>query len=221
MGNSGRGSTRRSTKREWWRWSVRAVARSRQLASSIPSATAIRHWVEQADRDEGLGKNGLTMAERREVREVKREPRRVKLRAQRIGKSSGLVPPGEWIDPPRAARFVKRSTSRVSGARDVPPAGALPQAATTRGGSGSCRLVGRARTRCSLSGSSRSTPWAWGAYGAPRVHAELRGRGRAVSVNRVARLMRAGGDRRPESAPEGHDDEAGRSVQIRGRSGGA
>lgn len=32
-----------------------------------------------------------------------------------------------------------------------------------------------------------------GTYGAPRVHAELRARGRAVSVNRIARLMRAAG----------------------------
>ncbi len=32
-----------------------------------------------------------------------------------------------------------------------------------------------------------------GTYGAPRIHAELKARGRLASLNRVARLMRAAG----------------------------
>lgn len=50
-----------------------------------------------------------------------------------------------------------------------------------------------------------------GAYGTPPVQAELRARGRVLEVNRVARRMRGGGRGR-EPAPEGRDDEAGRSV---------
>ena len=76
------------------------------------------------------------------------------------------------------------------------------------------------RTRCRLLGLSPSGYYAWrgrgpsfparenaaltgevleiharsdGTYGAPRIHAELRSRGREVSLNRVARLMRATG----------------------------
>ena len=54
---------------------VRAGRSPDRLAKEFePSATAIRRWVEQADRDEGL-----TTAERKEVRELKRELRQVKL----------------------------------------------------------------------------------------------------------------------------------------------
>ena len=59
---------------------VRAGRSPDHLAKEFePSATAIRRWVEQADRDEGLRKDGPTTAERKEVRELKRELRRVKL----------------------------------------------------------------------------------------------------------------------------------------------
>ena len=57
---------------------VRAGRSPDRLAAEFePSATAIRRWVEQADRDEGLRKDGLTTAELKEVRELKRELRRV------------------------------------------------------------------------------------------------------------------------------------------------
>ena len=66
-----------------------------------PSATAIRRWVEQADRDEGLRKDGLTTAELKEVRELKRELRRVKLERDILAKAtawfareSGSIPRG-------------------------------------------------------------------------------------------------------------------------------
>ncbi|WP_425154643.1 transposase [Candidatus Palauibacter sp.] len=58
---------------------MRAGRSADQLAREFePSATAIRRWVELADRDEGLRKDDLTTAERKEVRELKRELRRVK-----------------------------------------------------------------------------------------------------------------------------------------------
>lgn len=51
---------------------VRAPPPAREFE---PSVIAIRHWVEQADRDKGLRKDGLTTAERKEVRELERELR--------------------------------------------------------------------------------------------------------------------------------------------------
>ena len=81
---------------------VRAGRSPDRLAAEFePSATAIRRWVEQADRDEGLRKDGLTTAELKEVRELKRELRRVKLERDILAKAtawfareSGSIPRG-------------------------------------------------------------------------------------------------------------------------------
>lgn len=83
---------------------VRAGRSADGLAREFePSATAIRRWVEQADRDEGLRKDGLTTAERKELRDLKRELRRVKLERDILAKAtawfareSGSIPRGGW-----------------------------------------------------------------------------------------------------------------------------
>ena len=68
---------------------VRAGRNADQLARGFePSATAIRRWVKQADRDEGYCKTGLTTAERREVRELKRELRRMTLERDILAKAT-------------------------------------------------------------------------------------------------------------------------------------
>ena len=43
-----------------------------------PSAQAIRNWVAQTDRDEGRRDDGLTSAEREELRRLRRENRRLR-----------------------------------------------------------------------------------------------------------------------------------------------
>ena len=81
---------------------VRAGRNADELAREFePSATAIRRWVEQADRDEGHRKDGLTTAERKQLRDLKRELRRVKLERDILAKAtawfareSGSIPRG-------------------------------------------------------------------------------------------------------------------------------
>ncbi len=43
-----------------------------------PSAQTIRNWITQADRDEGRRHDGLTTAEREELRRLRRENRRLR-----------------------------------------------------------------------------------------------------------------------------------------------
>jgi transposase len=43
-----------------------------------PSAQAIRNWVRQADRDEGKRADGLTTAEREELKRLRRENERLR-----------------------------------------------------------------------------------------------------------------------------------------------
>ena len=54
---------------------VRAGRTPRELSREFePCYETIRHWVRQADRNEGGDTSGLTPAEREELRQVKREP---------------------------------------------------------------------------------------------------------------------------------------------------
>ncbi len=81
----------------------RAGRSAEELAREFePSATAIRRWVEQADRDEGLRKDGLTTAERKQLRDLKRELRRGKLERDILAEAtawfareSGSIPRGD------------------------------------------------------------------------------------------------------------------------------
>ncbi len=57
-----------------------------------PSATAIRRWVERADLDEGLRTDGLTTAERKEVRELKRDLRRVTVERDILARATARPP---------------------------------------------------------------------------------------------------------------------------------
>ncbi len=66
-----------------------------------PSAQAIRNWVAQADRDEGRRSDGLTSAEREELRRLKRENRQLRQEREILAKAAawfaretGSIPSG-------------------------------------------------------------------------------------------------------------------------------
>ena len=80
---------------------VRSGRSPAELAREFePSATAIRNWVAQADRDEGRRVDGLTTSEREELRQLKHEIRQLRQERDILAKAAawfaretGSVPP--------------------------------------------------------------------------------------------------------------------------------
>ena len=68
---------------------VRA-GRTREKCSRAlePSAQSISHWVAQADRDEGKRKDGLTSAEREELRQLRKANRQLKVERAIVSKAA-------------------------------------------------------------------------------------------------------------------------------------
>ena len=90
------------------------------------SAGAIRNWVRQADRDEGLREDGLTTVEREELGRLRRENRQ--LREEReIPKKPRLGSRGRPGRYRGGLRAREGESGRTSGGYDVPGAGRLPQ----------------------------------------------------------------------------------------------
>jgi transposase len=68
---------------------VRAGRSPESLAREFePSANTIRKWATQADVDEGLRAEGLTTAERRELRELRRKIKQLELEREILGKAA-------------------------------------------------------------------------------------------------------------------------------------
>ena len=68
---------------------VRAGRSAEELAREFePSAQSIRNWAAQADRDEGRRLDGLTTAEREELRRLRRENRRLREEREILAKAA-------------------------------------------------------------------------------------------------------------------------------------
>ena len=68
---------------------VRAGRSPESLAKEFdPSANTIRKWAVQADLDEGLRSDGMTTAERVELRDLRHELRQLKLEREILGKAA-------------------------------------------------------------------------------------------------------------------------------------
>ena len=81
---------------------VRSGRSPEELAREFePSAQAIRNWVGRADRNEGRRADGLTSAERDELRRLRRENRRLRQEREILAKAAawfaretGSIPSG-------------------------------------------------------------------------------------------------------------------------------
>ena len=120
-----------------------------------PSEQTIRNWVKQADLDEGLRSDGLTTEARKEMRELKRDVKRLRMERDILKKSRGLVREGERIDPWRGYAFMKGVPGHLPACGHVPGAGSLPQR-VLRLAAGARPRRGRGATPNSRSGSRRS-----------------------------------------------------------------
>ncbi len=80
---------------------VRSGRTPLELAAEFePTAQCIRGWVAQADRDEGRRDDGLTSADREELRRLRKENKRLRLERDILGKAAawfaretGSIPP--------------------------------------------------------------------------------------------------------------------------------
>ena len=68
---------------------VRSGRSVEELAREFePSAGAIRNWVKQADLDEGRRSDGLTTGEREELRQLRRDNKRLRMEQEILKKAA-------------------------------------------------------------------------------------------------------------------------------------
>jgi len=84
---------------------VRAGRSPAELAKEFePSAQTIRNWVAQADRDDGLRSDGLTSAERDELRRLRRENRQIRLERDILAKAAAWFARETDTIPPKSSK---------------------------------------------------------------------------------------------------------------------
>ncbi len=68
-----------------------------------PSAQTIRNWVAQAERDSGRRKDGLTSAEKDELRRLRRENKRLKMERDILSKAAAWFARETDAVPPKSS----------------------------------------------------------------------------------------------------------------------
>jgi transposase len=68
-----------------------------------PSGQTIRNWVAQADRDEGRRPDGMTSAEREELRKLRRENRQLRVEREILKKAAAWFARETDSVPPKSS----------------------------------------------------------------------------------------------------------------------
>ena len=90
-----------------FREQVVALVRAGRTPESLsrefePTAQTIHNWVKQADLDEGRRTDGLTTAEREELRRLRRENKQLKIEREILGKAAAWFARETHSIPPRS-----------------------------------------------------------------------------------------------------------------------
>jgi transposase len=83
---------------------VRAGRTPEELSREFePTAQTIHNWVKQADTDEGRRTDGLTTAERTELRQLRRQNRQLKLEREILAKAAAWFARETDSVPPKSS----------------------------------------------------------------------------------------------------------------------
>ena len=79
---------RRSSGDRWWSWYERVAAQILWPRNSSPPARTIRNWVIQAERDEGVRRDGPSRPEQEELRRLRRENKQLRIEREILAKAT-------------------------------------------------------------------------------------------------------------------------------------
>jgi transposase len=83
---------------------VRAGRTPEELAEEFePSAESIRNWVKQAERDTGTRTDGLSSAEREELKRLRRENKQLRLEREILSKAAAWFARETHSIPPKSS----------------------------------------------------------------------------------------------------------------------
>ena len=171
---------------------VRAGRPPEELSQEFePSSQAIRNWVRQADRDEGRRADGVSSAEREELRRLRRENKRLRTEREILSKAATWFARGGRFEVAEVFGFVSAHQDQFPIATMCRVLGVSPSGYYAwRRREPSARSVSDAQLTALI---GQVHTWSRGTYGVPRMVRELRARGPHVNPKRVARLMREAG----------------------------